>query len=329
MIYLFILSLGLGTAFSQDRVFVLNGKEVLIPKLGSKIPLPPHPHFDSTIQKYFNNPGSFHGPNCYNAAFIASGFFHPSETRYVSPEEFTFLLSTNFMKVSSPEVRDVIVFDAKNSKGHAGIYLGDELVFHKKSYRTNYHYRITDIKNVGVVEENEWTPGPSDASSDQMKWPELGSLPIEFYRKKSITRPKVDSRISNLVMLLEKNLSNDLKTWSIAKKWGVLGHYLIEDLLIYAKSISVDKYTEALLISLKDQIFIMLDEIYLKNRSSSVAYKNVCIPQEKEQLVKLINDFGKILKKDEIKIKQVINNLFTQDLSQCALRPMKELSKVI
>lgn len=327
--YILILFLSISSVLSQDRTYILEEKEILIPKIGSKIALTPHPLFDGIIQKFFNNPGSFHGPNCYNTALIASGAFLPLELRYVSPEEFSVLLSTNFNRVSSPEYKDVVVFDAKSSRSHAGLYLGDELIFHKKSFRTHYHYRITDIKNVGVVEENEWVPGPSDASSDQMKWPDLGSLPLEYYRIKSKTKPKIDSRISSLILLLEKNLINDLKTWSMAKKWGVLGQYLAEDLHKYAKSINVDKYTESLLISFKDQIYLMLDEIYFKNRSASSAYRNVCLPQEKDQLVTLLNEFGKVLKKDQAKIKQTIDKLFNQDLSRCELRPMNEMLKVI
>jgi len=276
----------------------------------------------------FNRQGDFHGPNCYNTALIANGYFSKTAKRYVSPEEFEEILKANFVKVTTPAYQDIIVFDARSSRGHAAFSLGDNLIFHKKSFGTQYHYRITDIDHAGAVEENEWAPGPADDSSQQMNWPELGSLPKEYYRRNSTKPMQLDKRLASLVTKLEQVLLVDLGTWAIGKKWGMTGEYLLEDLVKYGQTLKTDKYTAGVLTSLKDQVFIMIEEVYFKRaRSASRVMEEICIPEQKEQLFGLIRETGKLLGKEATKIEAVLAKLEAQDKSRCQLRPIDELLK--
>ncbi len=325
---IFVLIILSFNSIAQDQRVILAGKDITIPKLGSKEVLPAHSRFNSFIKNTFNRPGPFHGPNCYNTSLIASGYLSQNEVRYFSPEEFEEILKSSFTPTQSLQYKDLIVFDAKASRGHAGFYLGDNLVFHKKSYGTQYHYRITTTENVGVVEENEWTPGPMDDSSLQMNWPELGNTPKAFYRLNSKRRPSLDPRLSTLVLKIESLLLKDLGQWAIARKWGMGGEYLLEDLLSFAKSQKMNSYTIAVLTSLKDQVYIMLEEVNFKNaRNPSRVMKELCIPEQSEQFVELINDFGQALGKSKQEISKAINETLNQDIERCRVRPIQLLSK--
>lgn len=316
------------SVWSQDGFFNLAGKVVTIPVLGSRQPLTQHPRFEGFIQKMFNRPGDFFGPNCYNTALILSGSLSQNDIRYVSPEEFNEVLKTSYIQVALPEFNDLIVFDAKKSRGHSAFYLGDNLIFHKKSFGTYYHYRITEIKNAGIVEANEWVPGINDDSSSQMNWPELGTLPLEYYRLKKSSRPKLDPRFDKLIRKLEQLIVLDARSWAFGRKWGMTGEYLLEDFLVYARSLKTDKYTEGVLISLKDQIFIMLEEVYFKSsHSPSRVMEDLCIPEDKVQLFDLLREFGSLLKLDSKKIAMVLEKLDRQDKERCQLRPLQELLK--
>jgi hypothetical protein len=316
------------SGFAQDLRVSLAGKDILIPKLGSKEALPSHQRFSPFIKNTFNKPGPFHGPNCYNTALIASGYTEAKAVRYVSPEEFEEVLKVGFKSVSTPQFKDVIVFDAKSSRGHAAFYLGDDLIFHKKSYGTHYHYRITSIENAGVVEENEWTPGIIDDSSLQMNWPELGKLPQSYYRLQSKLKPKLEPKLASLILKMEEALLKDLGSWAIARKWGMSGEYFLEDLLVYAKNIKANAYTIAVLTSLKDQVYIMLEEVNFKNaRNPSKVMKELCVPEEKQQLFDFIADFGKVLGKKTENIHQTLQALEQQDRTRCSFKIFSNLNK--
>lgn len=317
-------------SLAQDLRTTLAGQDILIPKLGSKEPLPSHTRFLPFIKSTFNRPGPFHGPNCYNTALVTSGYYPENAIRYVSPEEFEEVLKVGFKAVPTPQFKDVIVFDAKSSRGHAGLYLGDNLIFHKKSYGTHYHYRVTTIENAGVVEENEWTPGPMDDSSLQMNWPELGRLPLSYYRLSSKLRPKLDPKLAPLIQKIEMALIKDLGAWAIARKWGMSGEYFLEDLLSYAKKSNLNAYTIGLLTSFKDQVYIMLEEVNFKNaRNPNKVLKEICVPEQKEQLYGLISELGKIAGKSSEQIASVLDELDSQDTSRCGFHPVKKLLNML
>lgn len=315
--------------YAQDGRYTLNGRNIFVPKLGSKEALTPHPRFNAVITKLFNRPGEFHGPNCYNTSLITSGLWDNSKKRYVSPEEFESILKNNFREVPNPSYGDIIVYDAKRSRGHAAFYLGDNLVFHKKSFGTHYHYRIVESDRVGVVEENEWTPGPVDDSSMQMNWPELGGFPKSYYRLTSRYLPKIDPRFDSLLTSMEKALEADLKVWAMGKKWGMVGEYFMDALISYARSQKVNKYTEGLIISMKDQLYVMIEEMYFKRaRSASRVLEEICLPEDTSQLFGFIRELGKIQNKPSQKVEEAIKKLSEQDRSRCSLRVDAVLSKI-
>lgn len=328
---LFIISLLLISisAWSQDLRTTLGGKDLLIPKLGSKETLPEHLRFSPFIKNTFNKPGPFHGPNCYNTALIASGYSSPNAVRYVSPEEFEEILKVSFKEVASPNFKDIIVFDSRASRGHSAFYLGDNLIFHKKSYATHYHYRLTTIENAGVVEENEWTPGPVDDSSLQMNWPQLGNLPKSYYRLSSTQKPKLDSQLAPLIQMMEAALLKDLGQWAIARKWGMAGEYFLEDLLVYAKKIKASPYTIAVLTSMKDQVYIMLEEVNFKNaRNPSKVKSELCIPEQSEQILNFINELASATKLSTDKTNEIISSFKNQDTTRCNFRPVLKMTSI-
>lgn len=319
--------IGASHLYAQDQRVVLENESLLIPKLGSKENLPTHKNFNSFIQTYFNKPGPFHGPNCYNTALIASGYLNQKNIRYISPEEFEEILKVGFKEVTVPSFKDIIVFDAKSSRGHVGYYLGDNLVFHKKSYATHYHYRISTLRYVGRVEENEWQPGPVDDSSLQMNWPELGQLPQKYYRLKSDKKPLLEKNLAALINSIEAALLKDLGQWSIAKKWGMAGEYFLEDLITYAKTVKANNYTIAVLISLKDQVYTMLEEVNFKNaRNPQRVMSELCVPEQTEQLFQLIREFGKIHKKSSNEMELLLNELKNQDSLRCNYRIVPQIT---
>ena len=319
LVYLFF---SIAFSYAQDGYYSLGGQHLLIPKLGSHEPLPSHPRFNGFIQQKFNRPGDFHGTNCYNTALISSGVYPTHRLRYVSPEEFEAVLRTHFKPVQAGQFQDLVVFDSKNSRGHAAYYLGDELIFHKKSHGTHYHYRITHLSLAGVVEENERRPGPVDDSSAQMDWPQLGNLPMTFYRLSSRQALAFDPRLAAYVNKLESLLLNDLKVWAIARKWGLTGEFLLEDLLQYARAIKSDPYTIGVIISMKDQLYTMIEEVYFKRaRSASKVMEEICLPEQKEQLYGLVRELGKLMQKDDQKLIEILSGLEAQDRSKCRLHP--------
>ena len=108
----------------------------------------------------------------------------------------------------------------------------------------------------------------------------------------------------------------------------VSGEYFLEDLLIYAKNIKANAYTIAVLTSLKDQVYIMLEEVNFKNaRNPSKVMKELCVPEEKQQLFDFIKDFGKVLGKKTENIHQTLQALEQQDRTRCSFKIFSNLNK--
>ena len=266
------------------------------------------------IQNKFNRPGDFHGPNCYNTSLIASGLFKTNQIRYVSPEEFKAIIQTHYQKLNSAKADSLVVFDAKSSWGHSGFYLGDGLVFHKKSYATHYHYRITPIGKVGVIEKNEWTPNPFEGSLAQFDWPELGKLPMDFYQlsKRSLNY----SNHAQLLKYIESIIIKDAGSWAFAKNWGLVGLNLLQELM--SKLPNQDALTKGMLISFKDQVQVYFDEVHFKNtRNYDRTTEEVCLPANLIQLQALYKDLGKYLKVDSQILEKKWNQVLNQDKRRC------------
>lgn len=269
------------------------------------------------IRNQFNRPGDFHGPNCYNTALISSGLFKAQQIRYVSPEEFRALIRTNFQKLSSARPNSLIVFDARNSWGHAGFYLGDNLVFHKKSYATHYHYRITTLEEVGIPEKGEWTPNPFEGSVAQFNWPELGKLPKEFYQ---LSNKNV--RISThpeLLKHLEAMIIKDAGAWAFAKNWGLVGLSLLQELK--NKLPNQDALTKGMLISFQDQVQVYFDEVHYKHtRNYDRTTEEVCLPTDAGQLKTLFFHIGRYLNVDSSSLEGKWQRVMSQDKRRCRER---------
>ena len=77
----------------------------------------------------FNQAANFGGPNCYQSALYASSSPYSTEWRYVSPEEFELNLKLAYDKVDQPQFGDIVVYEATGERGHAAVYLFDDLVF--------------------------------------------------------------------------------------------------------------------------------------------------------------------------------------------------------
>lgn len=308
------------SSFAQIEYPYANGT-LVVPELGSRSSLDcvgcqrPLSFF---IRNRFNRPGDFFGPNCYNTALIAAGLMKEKQIRYVSPEEFEVLLSRHFTPLAGPTPMSVVVFDANSSRGHAGYYLGDNLVFHKKSFNTNYHYRITTQELVGVVEKNEWVPSPIEGSINQFVWPQLGHLPKSYYRIRN-KQIRYQQEFAPQLYMLENLLLVDLGQWAIAKKWGLVGLQLLEDYLKLVDG-KADPLTKGTLISFKDQISVFIEEVYYKNsRSYDRTTQEICLPENPEQLKAIYQRLASSLNLPANRWEQVA----TQDLKKCRVRLLK------
>lgn len=308
---------------AQDRYYEFSNTTILVPGIGSESKLSSHDLFSGFISNFFNRPGPYHGPNCYNAALIASGAYSAERLRYISQEEFEAVLKRNYQVSNEPQFGDIIVFDALASRDHAAFYLGDGLLFHKKSFVTSHLYRIISLEQVGILEKGEWQPNLGDDSAPQMNWPKLGALPKSFYRLYA-NDLHLDPRFEKIILQIEKALVRDLGKWEIGKRWGMLGEYLLQDLLDLAADMQTDDYTKGVLLSLKDQIFIMLDEVYFKRpRPIEKIYAEICIPVSRDEIISFVSEYGKLLRKDDKAIKAALYILLNQDRSRCLIRPSR------
>jgi len=50
--------------------------------------------------------------------------------------------------------------------------------------------------------------------------------------------------------------------------------------------------------------------------------REICVPEDKDQLFSFIRDLGKLLGQDDENIKNILKQIEMQDRSTCQLRPM-------
>lgn len=315
--------------FSQltwaQRDFPFANGTLRVPELGSKLPLDCvgcQRLLKSFIKEKFNRPGDFHGPNCYNTALIASGAFSAKQIRYVSPEEFEAILVQLYSPLTQATPDSLVIFDAKSSRAHAGFYLGDGLVFHKKSFGTQYHYRIAPILEAGVPEVKEWIPSPMEGSHNQFLWPELGKLPQTFYRlnKKTLN---YQSQYSTILKKLDSLLLVDLGQWAIAKKWGLIGMNMLDDYLALIKN-QADPLTKGMLTSYKDQLNLYFEELHYKNsRSYERTTAEICLPENPDQLKSMFKDLAQNLRWTSEQMESKWIQVTGQDKKRCAVRLLR------
>lgn len=181
----------------------------------------------------FNLEYSFGGPNCFNAAFTAAGLRSPDRLRHVGNPEADQLLSMYYKKTSASSLRpgDIIVL---NSGDHGVYYLGDGLIFHKKSYLKQHSYRIVPLEKAYEPEPFEWKPGPFDNGS-----PFNSSEPI---RKMEAWRPTgaqyefgyataEEQARAGVINFIAEQVELKAPNWKLSRELGYFTESLLEGLV--------------------------------------------------------------------------------------------------
>lgn len=252
---------------------------------------------EKTIETWLNKNANFSGPNCYQAALLSAGALNPEDVRYISPEEFEAILSLHFKKVESPAPGDVVVYEANFGRGHAAFLLADGMVFHKKSFNKNYRYRILPLEEVGVIEADEWVPSPWE---DFSPWTEIniGKTPKAYYRadasKLAPTPTAEEVSLKNLSAHLQAQILIDGPNWRVGKNMGLGMEVFLNTALSHVKQTTQNKLIVGRLTSLKDQVFMSIEETHFSNRNLSERRANeikeeICFPDNEflDQTIRL------------------------------------------
>ncbi len=180
----------------------------------------------------FNREPNFGGPNCFNAAFMASGIMDPARKRHVGNPEADQLLAMYFKKVpaASPRPGDVLVL---NGGDHAVYYLGGGLVFHKKSYLKQHIYRIARLEKAYYREPFEWTPGPFDSGSPFAQDDEIDSK--EAWRPTGASysfgqASAEETEKVNIILYLTEQIENQAPRWALSRELGYFTENLADNL---------------------------------------------------------------------------------------------------
>ncbi len=222
--------------------------------------------FPSFIAETFNTQTNFSGPNCYNTALLASGGLERSEVRYVSLAEFDQILAMQYTSIDEKEARfgDVLVYDAKFSREHAALYLGDGLIFQKKAIQKGYGYRIAKIDAAYDPEPGEWEPSPFKLL---LTPPDTAAImaPRAFYRRNSVPTALPVGPITSIINRFNAGVLKSAPYWSIHKDLGMIIESISSTLRrefrnLKDSKISTDRLAIARLESLSDQIFLSIDE---------------------------------------------------------------------
>ncbi|MBU2530668.1 MAG: hypothetical protein KKD35_06480 [Elusimicrobia bacterium] len=185
------------------------------------------------VAALFNRPAGFAGPNCFNAAFTASGLTRIDNLRHVGNPETNQLLSMYFNKVSRNNLRsgDILIL---NDGDHGVYYLGAGLIFHKKSYLTEHIYRIVLLENAYKPEPKEWHPGPFNGPD-----PFAGDIPIkkiepwrslgmEYQFGPATADEQAKAEVS---IFLAGHIEKQCPKWGFAKELGYFTELLLENLV--------------------------------------------------------------------------------------------------
>jgi hypothetical protein len=181
----------------------------------------------------FNRPAGFAGPNCFSAAFTASGMMSINQLRHVGNPETDQLLSMYFNKVSRNNLRpgDILIL---NDGDHGVYYLGAGLIFQKKSYLKEHIYRIVLLENAYKSEPKEWHPGPFGGPD-----PFAGNIPIktiEPWRSSGMEHQFGPATADELAktevsIFLAKHIEKEGPQWGFAKNLGYFTELLLENLV--------------------------------------------------------------------------------------------------
>ncbi len=185
------------------------------------------------VAALFNRPAGFAGPNCFSAAFTASGIMRLENLRHVGNPETDQLLSMYFNKVSRNNLRpgDILIL---NKGDHGVYYLGASLIFHKKSYLKEHIYRIVLLENAYKSEPNEWHPGPFNGPD-----PFAGDIPIktiEPWRSSGMEHQfgpaTADEQAkAEVSIFLAGHIEKQGPKWGFSKELGYFTELLLENLV--------------------------------------------------------------------------------------------------
>lgn len=320
-----LLLIFLSTTLVAETCYPFKSGTLCVPQIGEKKALTfsnGELPFSPFIKKYFNGTANYSGPNCYNTAFLAASLLNEAEKRYFSPEEFEVLLKKYYEEVPTLKSGDLVVYEANSGRGHVAYYLGDNLVFHKKSYNKNYLYRITTLEEVGLLEKGEWAPGPweDDRPIDDAG---LGKSAKAYYRLRAIPLSDNfsarDKAWLDLLNHITVNLIKDGPNWSVGKNMGLITENLLDKLETASSKEKLHPVVKARITSLKDGVFQALEEMYFKRArgSDDVARINseICFT-ENEYLNTLMLKTSALFKEDAAAMKA---KLRTADRKVCKI----------
>jgi hypothetical protein len=325
---LFLLILSSSNCLWATICYPYQSGEACIPAISSREPIAfqqtATPSWPMAIWKLFNQSANYSGPNCYNAVLVATEVFPIKAIRYVAPSEFESWLLHYFDQVDSPLLGDIVVYEAQGPRGHAAFYLGDDLVFHKKSYPKGFLYRITKMEDVGLVELNEWMPGRFDTIIGGLD-EGIGKTPKAFYRRKKIAESykynKTETLWQRLLELVETELVHTGPNWSVGKQMGLLVENTLVRLHQLAKEQKLHPHLVAKLESLKDQVFQSLEENYYaevrSQRRIDEINAEICYPKSSFNQ-KFILELIRVLKVDAEEVMPKLTDRLSQmDLVKC------------
>jgi cell wall-associated NlpC family hydrolase len=182
----------------------------------------------------FNKAAGFAGPNCYSNALVSAGLLPLDGLRHLSTDETEHLIEMYFDKVDTKNMMpgDIIVY---NSFDHMSFYLGNNLVFHKKSYLKEHLYRVCLFDKVYEEEPNEWKPHPMYGYNPFSNSTTIRKMTA--YRKKSSTSYSLGEVSDDLRKKIElityilDNIVYQSPKWHGSRELGYFTERLMEDLV--------------------------------------------------------------------------------------------------
>lgn len=298
----------LSNSLMAKECYPYRGDTLCVPSIGEKDQISINP----IINKLFNTSANYSGPNCYNAVLVASEILPLNTIRYISPEEFEYYLEKFFEPTHSLMAGDIVVYESTTSRGHAAISIGENLVFHKKSFHKNYLYRIVPILEVGKIEKNEWQPTPYDnfyADFDV----NIGKTSKAYYKKRLIPLEdkftSQDIKVLEILKFIEMQLIKDGPNWAVGKNMGLITEYFLSHFSSYVEKNNYHEFVYAKMISLKDQVFQSIEEMYYSRSLSTSNVERItneiCFHQNDftKALIKMTASF---LNKDPLKTNDLI-----------------------
>ena len=295
--------------------------------------------FPSFISSRFNTLVNFSGPNCYNTSLLASGGLPADDIRYISLEEFDQILSLRYEEVSADEAKfgDIVVYDAKMSREHVALYLGQGMIFHKKGVMKGYGYRITGIDTAYDYEPGEWSESPVKmfllpADTEVIK------APRAFYRLKSGDAPDILGHpVARFIEQVRTDLLESAPNWRVHKDFGIISEGTLSQAKKFVEShpigdLNLQRLSVARVTSLRDQIYLSIDETLFRTPRGMTRRDEImsefCYKEESKVLGRMISGIANIVRPEiefrEAELTEILQTIGTYDKGKCEI-PMFQL----